>query len=408
MNITLKISAFEKILIGFILHAIGNIFAVTSKPICYSLCGIGLIIIFSQVVFAKSIYKKPFNGIIRGVFYFYLGWQFLIVVRALINEFPLSGFSPIDGYQWLSFTIPFFLFLGLSNFDIKSIFKFSYFYGLIGFVFLFFLWRDIYKPYISLGFEDYQEYIRTMGIPIYFLSICSFLVLFFKFQNRKYKYLSFVSIIIVLFTMMYAARRGGIFIFLLILLFTLFLYVFYSDKGSKFLKLIFVFAAILFFITLCFLYADSIFSLLITRLSEDSRSGVEWYFYKSFKGQTIDWIFGRGLNGTYYCPLFDNPQRDIIETGYLFLILKGGLINLTLYIFFLLNSAIKGFFRSVNILTKAMALYLFAHIIYLYPFGLPFFDFEYLIVWIFILYCQSKEWREKSDEEIKQIIFSQK
>ena len=99
-------------------------------------------------------------------------------------------------------------------------------------------------------------------------------------------------------------------------------------------------------------------------------------------------------------------NRNVIETGYLQLILSGGVINLFFFLFFLTYSAILGFFRSNNVLCKAMSFYLLYHIIYLYPYGLPSFSLEYLIVWIFILYCNSREWREKSDDEIKLAIFA--
>jgi hypothetical protein len=221
-------------------------------------------------------------------------------------------------------------------------------------------------------------------------------------MTKKQKIFSFISLGLVLMTMMFTARRGGIFSFVLILLFTVYLYVFYSGKSSKVLKLLFVFSIIGFSALIYFLYADTAFSLLSARLGEDSRSGVEEYFFNSFRGKTFDWIFGRGLNGTYYCPLFENSQRDIIETGYLFLILKGGIINLAFYLFFLMRSAYLGLFKSNNKLLKGMALYLLAHVIFLYPFGVPSFDIEYLLVWIFVLYCHSRSWRFKTDFQIKE------
>ena len=152
------------------------------------------------------------------------------------------------------------------------------------------------------------------------------------------------------------------------------------------------------------MYADSTFSFFFTRLTEDSRAPVETAFFESFKGETLDWIFGRGINGTYYCILFDDSfvsLRGTIETGYLYIILKGGIISLVFYLFFLLNSAYLGFFKSKNMLTKAMALYLIAHVIYLLPFGLPSFSLEYIIVWVCVAYCQSKVWRMKEDVDIK-------
>lgn len=401
-----RISSFEWILVGFILHVIGGTFAVSSKLICYTLCGIGLIIIFFNFFFNQKRFVRPFKGIIRRLYYLYLLWLILILIRPFFNNNPIDGFSPVDRYQWLSFLVPFFVFFGIKNINIKHIFSIGYFSGIIGILFLIFYFEDIYLSPIPLGFEEYQEYIGIVGIPTYFLAINSFLIFFYPYTKIKYKVFIFISFGIVVFNMIISARRGGVVSFALLLLFTFFLYVFHSGKGSKFLKLLSVFGAILLLISIYFLYADTTFALLISRLDEDSRSGVEWYMLKSFRDQPFDWLFGRGLNGTYFCPLFENEnnQRGIIETGYLFLILKGGIINLCFFLFFLLHSFLKGLFNSNNMLIKGMSLYLLAHVIFLVPFGVPSFDIEYLLVWVFILFCQSREWRLKSDEEIKSLL----
>ena len=398
------LSPFLWMLIGFLLHAFGLFFAVSNKTACYFFCGLGLIVIFYNAIFKIKCYVHPLTSLTRLLFYCYLFWNFIILLSPFFNSYPITGFSPVDKYQWLSFLLPLFLFLGISNFNIQDIFRIGYLSGIIGLVLFVIYFKDIFTANVSLNFEEYQEYIGKAGIPTFFLAIDAFLVLFYSFMTRKQKILSFISWSLVLVTMMFTARRGGIFSFILILLFALYLYVFYSGKSSKFLKLIFVFSIIGFSILIYFLYAETAFSLLTARLGEDSRTGVEEYFFNSFKGNAFDWFFGRGLNGTYYCPLFDNPQRSIIETGYLYLILKGGIVNLAFYLFFLGRSAFLGLFKSKNKLLKGMALYLLAHIIFLYPFGVPSFDIEYLLVWVFVLYCHSKSWRSKTDSQIKELI----
>lgn len=409
MKSRVRITSFEWILFGFILHAIGETFAVSSKLVCYSLCGIGLSIIFFNFFFNRKRFVTPFKGIVRRLYYLYLLWIILMLIRPFFNNSPIDGFSPVDRYQWLSFLIPFFVFFGEKNINIKHIFNIGYLSGIIGILFIILNFKDIYLSPIPLGFEEYQEYLGKIGAPTYFLSINSFLVLFYPYTKIKYKVFIFISFGIVIFNMIISARRGGVASFVLILLFTFYLYIFHSGKGLKSLKLLSVFGAILLLISIYFLYADTTFALLISRFDEDTRSGVEWYMLKSFRDQPLDWLFGRGLNGTYFCPLFEgNNQRGIIETGYLFLILKGGILNLCFFLFFLLNSFFKGLFNSNNMLIKGMSLYLLAHVIFLVPFGVPSFDIEYLLVWVFILFCQSREWRLKSEEEIKLLLIHSK
>lgn len=396
-----SLTSFDWLLIGFIFHALGGIFFNTSKIVCYILCGLGLIIIAISI-FLSIPNKFPFKGSIQLLFYLFIFWSFLILMRPFLlgETFNMDGFSLINKYTWLSFLIPLIVFIDIDHLPIKKIFKFIYIYGIIGLILLTIYYQDIFSVNQNLDSEDYQTYIGLAGIPLEFLFVSAFSVLCYAFVPIRYRIIAFFSMFISLFVVLYTARRGSVFMFVLIFIFAFYLYAFASKKGSLLLKL-FIITTIIVCAALIFnSYADSTFSFFITRLDEDSRTGVIEYFMKSFKGKTLDWIIGRGINGIYYCPNFDQPYRGSIEAGYLHLILKGGIIYLMLYIFLLIQAAFLGFFRTNNLLTKAMAFYLLYHVIYLVPFGLPAFNFEYVIVWISFLYCQSTEWRMYANEEI--------
>jgi hypothetical protein len=202
---------------------------------------------------------------------------------------------------------------------------------------------------------------------------------------------------------LYAARRGQVLMMVLILLFAGYIYFISLRKVNFFFKISLI--IIIFFI--CFLlaiYSSTLFPFFFERMSEDTRSSVEYYFFRDFGGRTLDWIVGRGMSGTFYCPVFIPSNRNIIETGYLFLILKGGIINLTFYVFLLLNSFLKGFLKGRNILVKAAAFFLFYRVLYLIPFGLPAFDITDAIVWLCVILCQSPQWRNLNNTGIKYII----
>lgn len=395
-------STFDWMVFGFILHAIGGIYFYSSKIICYSFCGLGLLIIFFNA-FLNFKNTKPFKGVVLTLFIFYLFWSFLIVIRPFISSeiFTRDGFSLISPFTWLSYTTPLIVFLGIKNLPLRSIFKFSYIYGIIGLVLLVLYYQEIFRVDQDFDVEGYQDYIGVANIPLGFLSLSSFMVLCYGFVPSRYRLIAFLTLVLALFIALFTARRSGVFMYVLILVFTFNLYVFDSKNSSTILKLL---SAIPIFI-LGFIifngYGNTTFSLFSSRLDEDTRSGVIEYFYESFQGETLDWMIGRGINGTYFAPTFENPNRGMIETGYLHLILKGGIISLVLYALLLAHSAYLGFFRTNNMLSKAMAFYLIAHLIYLIPWGLPAFSFQYVIVWICILYCQSKEWRMYSDKAIK-------
>lgn len=396
-----KFSPFDWMLFGVLLYEIILLFDVHS---IYSLLlgGVGFSIMFFNAFFRLS-HRMPFFGYKRILFILYIFWNLFIILRSLLST-GFSGLSPFNQIGWTALLTPLIVFIGFRDLSLKSIFKFSYFYGILGILITILYFKNIFRPNLGMSGEEYQDYITTAGMSYVFLFSTNFMFLCYAFVSSKYRKIAFFSIFISILIVLFTARRGSLFMSLLFLMLTFYLYVFTSKRGSKFMKLLFVLSIVAVGVGTFLMYADSAFSLFFTRLGEDSRSPVEQAFFDSFKGETLDWIFGRGINGSYYCILFDDSfvnYRGVIETGYLYIILKGGVISLSFFLFFLLNSAYIGFFKTNNTLTKAMALYLVAHVIYLLPFGLPSFSLEYIIVWICISYCQSKTWRMKSDIDIK-------
>lgn len=401
-----KLTPFEWVLIGLAIYMVGGIFVETHNQISKLLVVIGLLVLIFNV-FVMMPRTTPFKGVVRSVFFFYLFWNLFIILRPFIveNSAGLNAFSPMNIFGVLSFITPLFLFLGLKQLSLRSIFKLTYFFGFIGIVLLILNYKEIFTVEQVFVGEEYQKYIGIAGIPASFLSISSYMILFYAFIPAKYKGIGFLSIILYLFTALFVARRNEVLTLLVILISTFYLFIFESKKGSKFSKLLFVLAVLGVAVATFYIYSSSTFNFFLARLSENTRSGIETMFFKSFDGKPLDWIIGRGVGGTYYCPVLDTSYRSTIETGYLYLILKGGIVSLVLFVYFLLYSAYLGFFHSNNMLTKAMAFYLLIHVIQLIPFGLPAFSFEYVFVWICVLYCQSETWRMKSDAFIKGYLY---
>jgi hypothetical protein len=151
---------------------------------------------------------------------------------------------------------------------------------------------------------------------------------------------------------------------------------------------------------------ESYLVLLLDKLDKNTRSGVEMAFYKDMSW--MDWIIGRGMTGTYYCwevSDIDRLNRLVIETGYLNIILKGGIFLLLPYVFFCIKSFFLGYFKSKNMLTKGMGVYCLAYVFFLYPSGTPEFNLSWVILWISILYCNTSSIRYMSDEQIRNKYF---
>lgn len=114
------------------------------------------------------------------------------------------------------------------------------------------------------------------------------------------------------------------------------------------------------------------------------------------------WIIGKGINASYM--LGTMAVRSNIENGFMHLILRGGIVHLVLYVCILLRAAYLGYFKSNNLLSKAMAAMCFLRLYSLFIFGLPMVVLEFLMVWHFIRLLNTNEFRMMSDIQVKQLI----
>jgi len=124
------------------------------------------------------------------------------------------------------------------------------------------------------------------------------------------------------------------------------------------------------------------------RMNEDTRSGVEDYYYADMEFK--DYIIGRGMSGLVAAPTAidnnsDHPgYREGIETDYLNIILKGGVISLGLLLLIAVPAMINCFFFSKNTLSKAAGFWILLWIISLYPSTVTTFTLNYILVWLSI------------------------
>jgi hypothetical protein len=185
--------------------------------------------------------------------------------------------------------------------------------------------------------------------------------------------------------------------------------VFYFSNRGKIMKVVFSVILILslgmYGAYVYTLQKNGAFGLLTSRMHEDTRSGVVKSFYRDMK--TTDWLIGKGVNGQYFCPGIDEGNRIttyriVIETGYLQIILKGGIISLALMLLISIPAMIKGFFRSNNLLSKGAAIWILWFLFNLYSSVGNAFILSYILFWISIGLCYEPGILAKTDDEIKQ------
>ncbi|UJH91748.1 hypothetical protein LZ575_03430 [Antarcticibacterium sp. 1MA-6-2] len=147
---------------------------------------------------------------------------------------------------------------------------------------------------------------------------------------------------------------------------------------------------------------SGIFEYITDRGLEDTRSSVELCFYQDLNPK--EWIVGKGMDGEYYCPGIDPDDvtgyRKTIETDYLQLVLKGGLVYVFIFILITIPAIIKGLFFSKNLLTKAAACWIIWVLLNMYPATVNTFTLQYILLWIAVAICFSPFLRNMEEEDM--------
>ena len=292
----------------------------------------------------------------------------------------------------------------------KKIFTILLFFG-ASYLVCVFLFYNTLRDYdrLNLAAQGLVEDLTVMlALPVGFMLICYPYNIANKKDmfgiGKKNAFMIFMFIV-TLFFAIFRARRGLIFMCL-----TTFLCVgMIAILSTKKKMLIIILTSLVILIASLFVFSmkdHHIFNFLIERGEEDTRTGVEVWMYADMS--PTDWVIGKGIKGQYYCPVVENVNdaegagyRDNIETGYLQIILKGGIISLALLLLMFVPAVYKGLFKSKNVLSKAAALWIFLWIIYLYPSGGIVFTMNYVLVWIAVGICYSEKIRNLPDSTIK-------
>lgn len=249
----------------------------------------------------------------------------------------------------------------------------------------------------------YGDFITNSTMGIAALAPVVIMVFFKRYLPSKYWICFLASYVGSILIAAFLARRGGLALSVSFLVLAWIMYALSNKETSTFEMILMAAIVVGIAFVLFTNMADSFFSTLVGRGDENTRIGVEESFYSDMKSQ-VDWTFGRGWFGRYYDPLFSN-FRSSIETGYLALILRGGLLYLIPYVVTLGITAFTGYFKSNNLFCKSFAIMCLMQIISLYPYGWPAFNFFHLIIWLGVWACNDNSIRNMTDQEISLFYF---
>jgi len=393
--------------IGFIIYSLGYALSATaigiSNPFCplIQILGLALMLtIFRLIEFQMD------NHYLSIVFVLYCIWLFAIILRGLSNfsdySFIRSFFLDPRGGGILYFS-PIILLFPRNLLFYKKLFHVIIILGMAYIVFNVLFIKDILK-------SDNESATSQTIVEIFSeLSFASgFILLTYFLHSKKQQFIAFLVIAFAILITMVRARRGLLLMYSNMALISYMIFVFHSKKRYSVLYIT-IFIGIVSALYINGVYRphnNRLFGYLLERGDEDTRSTVETYFYDDMN--TKDWIIGKGINGEYFAPDIEKEQltnyRSNIETGYLQTILKGGLISLGLFILIAVPALLKGIFYSRNILSKAAGIWILMALINSYPSTVNTFTLKYLLVWISIGVCYSKEICRMENSYIKGIM----
>jgi hypothetical protein len=379
----------------------------TSTTVSYIICqAFQTLGIFIFVLAATKLIRWKFsNQYLEFFFSLLCFWQLTIILRG--HDFSYNNIKVLlfDAELGLfRFFVPLILLFPKNLLYYKKILKVILILGL-----LFILYDGLFiKNLLDLSYENdapkftYEHFVKILSVP------CGLILLTFRYQTRPVKYFALVVLLVSIVFAIIRARRALLFLSVSPLLFSYLLFLFSQKK--KFLSILLTFLVGLFLVFFGVKdYSAStpgIFSLLSDRATEDTRSGVETMFYRDMT--TGDWIIGKGIDGTYFCPGIQTGDhtiyRDMIETDYLNIILKGGIISLALVLLIAIPAVIRGLFYSKNLFSKAAAMWILLWLFALYPATVTTFSLHYLTVWIAIGVCYSEAIGKASEKTIVKIL----
>lgn len=397
--------------LGFIAYTIGAAFKdfnlINSKFFAL-LQIVGLGCIFIGTIY--TIKLKIENLYLRVLFILDSVWIIILLIRgfeSLLNKQFLEYFLLVPEYGGMLYLVPLIILFPKDLIFLKKTFEVILVIGIVYILFDLLYFKDL--------LSSDRESLRSQGLveKSFDLGISSvFLLLTLSYHSNKRKLIAIIIVLLMLFFAVFRARRGLILMTSTGIILSVVLYFLNTRK-----KIVFTYISILmiFLVAITASYymykikESQIFGFILERGKEDSRTSVELYFYDDMK--TDDWILGRGINGEYFCPEIqeDLPTnfRSVIETGYLQIILNGGLISLGLFVLISIPAIIKGLFYSKNTLSKAAGLWIFFALISLYPATVATFSLRYLLVWISIGICYSKTIRNIPNEILKKHFLTQ-
>jgi hypothetical protein len=339
----------------------------------------------------QKIWKRPIYSI-------FLLWEIFIVIRMESYSMEALKIQFLDPLNFLTYLIPLIFLAKIDSNVINKWLKMIFFLSII-------FWLTHFYMIMKFPVNNFTD---LFAISI--ISSAGLILLLHPYITR-FKAIFITSVLCSsMFIGLIYGRRSVALLALFFLLISGWTYFFnVENKKPKRKIFLIVFLACSIPIYLLFEKELNLSSLeIFDRAEVDSRSEVFDAFFSDFELE--DYLLGRGIDGSYYHPMkywnFKNDgfrevnNRTNIENGYLYMLMKGGIIYLFCFLFLAWKSIFLGLFKSNNHLSRALAIYILIYLLDMLTFGQPGFNVKYFLVWMSITILHKENLRRKSEEEI--------
>ncbi len=365
LTIVMKISLNNKLFAYIILYSI--FFGCINLGIFPALCNqIILIVIFFAII--GWYLQRPKNHVSYGTIAYlttipFIIWGFYICfINGFSNPRVILRMMTIPA-GYLKYLLPLIIFTTIQVSDLTSSLKimkiiFRIYSVLIIFVLIYLIYANIRGVNLAEGRNAFEAFHRTLAFGLVF---CILFQDHFDLKSKKLlNFCAFLTIICAAIM----ARRGMCLSYILAYTTYFFLKYLESDLSKKFIKIIMYTIVCIGLYIVAINYGETLFPTLTHRLTDDTRSIVETDLLNDLSRSHSDYMFGRGINARYRTQFFgDTMNRDIIETGYLDILLKGGLVSIVLHILWVLPAMLLGMFCSQNNIIRRLAFYILLYIV---------------------------------------------
>jgi len=313
---------------------------------------INLILIF----FYKNLYQfENIQFYFQVIFILLIIWTLFTIARSLDTNskdlITLFTHMRVGGLSWLP---PLAIIFGLNIKNWLIIFKFIpkiLFFGII---------LSIISLIISIDF----------GTKVW-LSFFPVMLLTYLYHPKSTQRIILLSVLMyILISILTSQRANAIFIALMIVFF---IGEYLRDKDISIYKKVSLFLIS----SVIVLFGVLAMNALINDVKQDKEASADtrtFLFVELFADMSDnEMIIGKGALGTYYSPYFaeirsegmggDSSTRATNEVGYLFILLKGGIIMIVLYLLILIPVAYLGIFKSDNIITRMCGYYILTYLL---------------------------------------------